>query len=86
VKGAPEAMRDLFIYRVDKETSIYDIGNYIESQGFTVEDLQCVSHDAARFKSFKLTVPVSQYNSLFDSNLWAHGIRVRKYKSKQQSY
>ena len=45
--------------------------------GFTVRDLQCLSHDNAMFKSFKLTVPKSEFADLFDGNIWPQGIRVR---------
>ena len=33
--------------------------------GFTVRDLQCLSHDNAMIKSFKLTIPKSEFADLF---------------------
>ena len=56
VKGAPEPTRDLFIYRVDAETeSVFDL---VKSNGFKVLSLKCISNPAAKYKSFRLTVPV----------------------------
>ena len=79
VKGAPEPSRDLFIFRVDKNTQLEDLQSYISECGFTIRCLTQVSKDESIFKSFKLTVPVSQFKKLFDGNLWPEGIRVRRY-------
>jgi hypothetical protein len=79
IKGAPEPVRHLFIYRVDKETQDDAIHSYITENGFSIKDLSCVSNINAKFKSYKLTVPVSEFKYLFDENLWPPGVRVRQY-------
>ena len=79
VKGAPEPDRFLFIYCVDKHTVVDDLQQLIVDAGFTVCALECVSKPEAKFSSFKLTVPVSQFKRLFDSSLWPEGIHVRKF-------
>ena len=78
-KGAPEPRRDLFIYRVDRDTTTSDLSTYIKDLGFNIRSLDCVSNDMAKFKSFKLSVPVSEFKDLFNENLWPYGVRVRKY-------
>ena len=78
-KGAPVPDRHLFIHRVDSTVSISDVNDHLVNNNFTVRKLECVSHDMAKYKSFKLTVPVDQFSKLFDEDLWPEGVRVRKY-------
>jgi hypothetical protein len=79
VRGAPEPSRHLFIYRVDKSVNDSDMKDYVNEQGVTIQSLACVSHPSAKYKSFKLTVPISEYERLFSDEMWPEGIRVRKY-------
>lgn len=79
IKGAPEPVRDMFIYRVHQDTESDILCKHIEDNGFNVLDLTCISKPEAKFKSFKLSVPVSQFTKLFDESLWPVGIRVRRY-------
>jgi hypothetical protein len=79
LKGAPEPSRDLFIFRVDKSTLEADITNHLANHSVTIQTLECVSHQNAKYKSFKLSVPKSEYDKLFDENLWPEGIMIRKY-------
>ena len=75
-RGAPEPSRHLFISRIASETNINDLHSDISVQ---YRDLACVSHNEAKFKSFKLTVPKSEFGDLFHSRRWAEGFRVRPY-------
>jgi hypothetical protein len=84
ILGAPEAARDLFIYRVHTQVDTESLEQYIKDKNFDVMDLKCVSREESKYKSFKLTVPVSQFAKLFDENLWPAGIRVRKFVSKRK--
>jgi hypothetical protein len=79
VRGAPEPSRHLFIYRVEKDVEDEDMKAFINEQGISIRDLSCVSNPMAYFKSFKLTVPVSQFERLFSDDMWPEGIRVRKF-------
>ena len=81
VRGAPEPHRQLFIYRVDKATTEHDMTSLLQDSGhdFNIKELKCMSHPEAMYKSFKLSVPVSQYENLFDDGLWPSGVCVRKY-------
>ena len=78
-KGAPEPNRELFIYRVDKQTTLRDLRVHVLDEGFDVRALECISNPNSKFKSFKLSVPVSQFSHLFDESIWPIGVRVRKY-------
>ena len=79
IKGAPERTRYLFIYRVDKSTDDKDVEDHIRNHEFTVKSLSCISNDESKFKSFKLTVPVSEFKKLFDNTLWPNGVSVRPF-------
>ena len=84
-KGAPEPDRDLFISRVTKDCNVKVIEDYLSSKDFTIHELKCVSHIDAKFQSFKLTVPLSQFPKLFNEDLWPAGIRIRKYITPRES-
>ena len=51
----------------------------IQNYGFGIRDFRCISHPEARFKSFKLSVPASQFERIFDEKLWPEGVVVRIY-------
>ena len=57
VRGAPDPSRYLFIYRVHSDTTAAEMSAFMEEQSVIPRSLACVSHDEAKFKSFKLEVP-----------------------------
>ena len=72
--------RDIFIYRVHPDTSKRDIEDGIRGRNFEVRDLVCISSEQSMFKSFKLTVPVSQLSSLLTDEVpWPEGVKVRRF-------
>lgn len=83
-RGAPEPQRELFIFRVHADTVDDEIKDYAIGVGVDVLNIECVSHPNSKFKSFRLTVPASQFRSLFDEELWPVGVRVRKYVPHKQ--
>ena len=78
-KGAPEPSRELFIYRVDPSTTDSQISSYLNDNNFTVREISCISNPNARFKSFKLKVPATEFQKLFNETLWPEGVRIRKF-------
>ena len=81
--GAPEPNRDLFIFRLDGKTVLNDLQNYIKERGFSVRSLKQMSKPESQFKSFKLSVPVSEFEALFDPDLWPEGVCVRRFWGKK---
>ena len=69
----------LFIKWITKDTENDAVKNMIQNYGFGIRDFRCISHPEARFKSFKLSVPASQFERLFDEKLWPEGVVVRIY-------
>ena len=84
-RGAPEPSRDLFIYRVDKDSTDDDLKTHIEASGINIRLLQCVSHSDAKFKSYRLTVAASQYGELFKDEMWPDGVNIRRYNVPRRS-
>ena len=83
VKGPPEPQRQLFIYRVDRQTETEDLKTFIQQ---AVCSLDCVSKGDSKHKSFKLSVSLSQFKRLFDEQMWPEGIRVRRYYPPKDRY
>lgn len=78
-KGAPEPSRDIFIFRVDPDTGVEDLRLHLRDMDVSVRALNQVSNPSAAYKSFRLTVPKSDFDILFDPSLWPEGVRVRRY-------
>ncbi len=80
-RGAPEPDRHLFIFRVENSTSESDIRCYLTKRHITFKTVQCLSNPNAKYKSFKLTVGVSHFSSLFSDDLLPYGVKVRPFKA-----
>jgi len=88
-KGGPEPNRHLFIYRVDNICTESDILVHLKDHEISVIDLKCVSHAESKFKSFKLSVPKSEFSSLFAENMWPGGVCIRPFRersNREQNY
>ena len=79
IRGAPEPRRDVFIYRVAFETTADMMRRHINDVGVTIDSMHCVSNPHAKYKSFKVTTALSNYDELFNPEMWPSGICVRKY-------
>jgi len=84
-KGAPEPDRNLFIYRVEKDTTEEDIEQYLVDNDISYRSISCMSNPNSKYKSFKLTVAVSHFSQLFDDSLWPNGVRVRPFRPPNTS-
>ena len=76
VKAAPEPNHDVFIYRVDKSASDDSLYDYLIDKGITPNSLDCVSNPDSRYKSYKLSIPLSMYSTLYDPDMWPEGLRI----------
>ena len=76
LEGAPIIKKDLYIGNVASGSEI-SIGDYIKSNGLNFIDIVRVSREFSRFKSFRLTVSLNEYNYFLRSNFWPTGIIVK---------
>ena len=77
--GAPEPNRHLFVYRAAQETTVKTMTDHIKEHGIHVVGVECLSHNEAMFKSFKVTVPLSDFELILKEDVWPAGICVRKF-------
>ncbi len=84
-RGAPEPDRQLFIQRVNKQVTDIDVKAYLVAKDFTIRDLTLMSHADAKYNSFKLTIPVTEFEKLLDPDIWPVGVRVRRFRERQTS-
>ena len=45
--------------------------------------VECVSDEKAKFKSYKVTVPKTQFENLFNEELWPEGVRVQSWRERR---
>ena len=69
VMGAPEPVRHLFVKRISKDIKDEDVFTMIEQNGSTSKEFKFVPHTVTLFKSYKLAVPRSEFNKLFNENM-----------------
>ena len=61
------------------DTTEQIVSEHIKNKGFPVVEVASVSHSDAKFKSFKVTIPVSSMDKLLAEDMWPPGICVRRY-------
>ena len=66
IRGAPELSRDIFVYRVHDSTTVDDMESYITDMGLQVRNIECISKPGSCFKSFHVTITVSQLDKSFE--------------------
>ena len=84
LKGAPEPSRDIFVYRVQKDTADSEITDYVKDQNISIRSIEKMSNTESKFDSFRLEVSVSDMYRLFEPNFWPEGICVRKFFRPKQ--
>ena len=84
IRGAPAPRRDVFVYRVDSETTTEMMSKHIKDIGIDIISINCVSNPSAKFKSFRITASVTNYHELLKAENWSEGIYVRKYTTPRR--
>jgi len=63
-KGAPAPTRDIFVYRVEKDTPGDVIKDYIVTYSLEVGSVEHVSSENATFNSFRVEISVSDLSKV----------------------
>ena len=79
VRGAPPRTRELFIYRVDKETSDDEVRMWISKQKVKIVNFELLSHTDSKYKSYKLSVSIPDYLHLYKPGHWPIGVCIARY-------
>ena len=69
----------MYISRVDREMSDDNMRDWISTQKINIINFERLSHDDAKYKSYKLIVSVSAYVSLCKPSQWPVGICISKF-------
>ena len=85
LRGAPEPSRDLFVYRVEKDTAESEIKDYLEDHSIEARGVEKKSNPEAKYDSFRVEVNVTDSQKLLDAQFWPVGVCVRKYYGKKDS-
>lgn len=55
---------------MDSDTDVKDLKRHLKDLDIAIVERECVFHPEAHFKSFKLTVPISQMDDLLTDDIW----------------
>ena len=81
--GAPEPIRKVFVSRMNCDTTISSLKNYLESRKVNVREIIQTSRETSKFKSFKVTVDRCNYQQMFSINMWSKGVNVDPFRERK---
>ena len=84
-KGGPAPVRDFFLYRVDKTSSIADIEEHLNDMKVQYDSVLLLSNEEATYRSFRTSVPIDQCEHIMDGDIWPCGVRIRRYFPERQN-
>ncbi len=70
----PHLIREITLSRVHKETDAHRMKNYITNKGVQVFNLSLLSNVNAIFKSYKLSISISELNKVLCAEMWTCGV------------
>ena len=76
LKGASNNV-NLFVFRVGQETTSEYTETDLAAEGVQNAKVQCVSHQDAKSRSFKINVKINDKDKLMSSDFWPDGIACR---------
>ena len=84
LRSTPAPSRDFFVYRVHKEDTTDVMKSFLQSKNVTVRDITLKSHSESKFNSYKLSVAVSDIDTVTNPEFWPSGICIRRWKGEQR--
>lgn len=84
-RGAPAPSRDIFVYRVEKDTPCSVIKDYMVDHGTDIRSIECVSNENSTYSSFKLEVSVTDVSKVLDPEFWPIGVCARRFYMSRES-
>ncbi len=82
IRGAPPPKGDYFVSQVYKETGDEGMKTCITDKGLLDFDLTLVSNINATFKSYKLSVSISDRDRILCSEMWLAGICFQRWRDR----
>ena len=81
IKSAAEPIWEIYVRDVSKDISSEDIIIHLTNKGIKVSSLKCLSRSTSYMDRYCLSVPLSDYDKVFNDELWDDGIFVGRYFS-----
>lgn len=82
--GAPEPLRDIFVYRLRKSTKADDVAQHMIDNEMEPQTIELVSHEDSRFSSFRVQVNASLLQKVLQPDMWPENVCVRRYWQKKK--
>ena len=80
VTGTSDPHGYLWISRVHKDTEDDDMLEWVANMKVNIIEFVRTSHDNAKSKSFKLTVPFGQFHRLLNPEIWPTNVEVSRFR------
>ena len=61
---------------------VSDIKGHMKMNNIYVNDIEKTSHPHAKFSSYKIVIPVSGSDQVFDESFWPIGVRCQKWYNR----
>ena len=62
------------------------IKTFLVNNNVDVKNIERISHNESRYSSYKITVPVIDFNKPLDEKFWPNGFQCKKWYERKQSY
>ena len=79
IKAAPEVLFHAAITGVDCSLKEDDLKSFLKGKHIVFRDVKCYSREQSLSKTFKVSLPPSQYRRLQNPKLWGTGIVVKRF-------
>ena len=83
--GAPPPKRYLFVSRLNRAMETEFVRSNLTSKNINVLEIEKMSHDYAKFNSYKIGVSIDDYYKLLNDKFWSSGIKCEKWRNRGNS-
>ena len=80
LEGAPPPLRHIWVSRV-KHGDASALNDFIVQRQIKVYDIEKVSHDNAKFNSFKISISKNDVSNVLNDSFWPAGVQCQIWRS-----
>lgn len=84
LRSAPSTTK-LFVFRINKDVTEDDIKQFLNDDGIQDSDIECVSHENANAKSFKVTLNSKDKDRVMSPDFWPDGVACRLFYERKSN-
>ncbi len=75
--------KSVFVSRLDKSVTEEDLQSYMKDKDRDIHDVKIMSHDEARFRSFKFSVADTVFERVLDAMIWPENCFVKQFYERK---